>query len=534
MTHCRECRAIGPPGTGKTSFLSKVLHYEAQQYGSDNVIACSLTRTAAQELASRRLPLPRENIGTLHSLAYRALDRPDLMETPDGVADFNTTVPHAMRLSGGRHASNLDTVPTDIRRSEGDRLHADYMTLRARMAPRDVWPSPIRAFAREWENYKRNVAAVDFTDMLEMALADVDWLPGRPSVIVADEVQDFGKLGMELLWKWGAHAEELVTAGDPDQCLYSWAGADPQVFRDRPAEKVKLLEQSFRVPRAVHAYAMGIIQRNTDRDDINYYPRDTDGVVRRLSATFEMPQQILLELDTHIGDGRTVMVLATCSYMLRDVISCLRQRGIAYHNPYRPAEGAWNPLCPRENAVNAAERLMMYRRPFHEGERTYWTEEELRLWMEMTKGLRRRGVQPPVSDEPDTEVPIQFLMEELLKPEYHHSILNGDLAALRAALAKQWEKSAGYAIDIAQKHGDGALRAEPKVVIGTIHSVKGGEADVVYVFPDVSYSAYKQYVTDERARNELRRVFYVGATRAREELVLCAPATNTAFGWGLS
>jgi superfamily I DNA/RNA helicase len=68
----------------------------------------------------------------------------------------------------------------------------------------------------------------------------------------------------------------------------------------------------------------------------------------------------------------------------------------------------------------------------------------------------------------------------------------------------------------------------PKVVVGTIHSVKGGQADVVYLFPDLSQAGDAQYNRGGAARDSAIRVFYVGLTRARETLYICQRETGTA------
>jgi superfamily I DNA/RNA helicase len=68
------------------------------------------------------------------------------------------------------------------------------------------------------------------------------------------------------------------------------------------------------------------------------------------------------------------------------------------------------------------------------------------------------------------------------------------------------------------------LQKPPQVIVGTIHSVKGGEADVVILFPDVSPQAFREYHSLEKDRRDaVLRMFYVGVTRAREELYLASP-----------
>jgi superfamily I DNA/RNA helicase len=60
------------------------------------------------------------------------------------------------------------------------------------------------------------------------------------------------------------------------------------------------------------------------------------------------------------------------------------------------------------------------------------------------------------------------------------------------------------------------------MVVGTIHSVKGGQADVVYLFPDLSRAGDAQYRQCGPPRDSVIRTFYVGVTRARETLYICS------------
>ena len=81
-----------------------------------------------------------------------------------------------------------------------------------------------------------------------------------------------------------------------------------------------------------------------------------------------------------------------------------------------------------------------------------------------------------------------------------------------------------YAVRVLRKSGYESLMMEPSIFVGTIHSVKGGEADSVYLFPDLSYAAFSRYQRGES--DPIVRAFYVGMTRAREELHLCDTCTG--------
>ena len=95
-------------------------------------------------------------------------------------------------------------------------------------------------------------------------------------------------------------------------------------------------------------------------------------------------------------------------------------------------------------------------------------------------------------------------------------------------MTAEGQKRAEYPALVANK-GPHALLEPPGVVVGTIHSVKGGQADAVYLFPDISQAGDAQYAHGGRLRDAVIRQFYVGATRARERLYLCGRESSMAI-----
>ena len=76
-----------------------------------------------------------------------------------------------------------------------------------------------------------------------------------------------------------------------------------------------------------------------------------------------------------------------------------------------------------------------------------------------------------------------------------------------------------FPTEVTLARGTRVLLDPPKVIVGTIHSVKkkGGEADVVFLFPDLSDSGMNSYRRYGHPRDSVIRTFYV-MTRAREVL----------------
>ena len=100
------------------------------------------------------------------------------------------------------------------------------------------------------------------------------------------------------------------------------------------------------MPRAVHRLAESLIHQVTRRQEKEYLPRPEDGAVDRFSRDgyLRTEYEILKTAIEHIEQGKTVMFLASCAYMLRPLITMLRKHGIPFHNPYRRSNGFWNPL----------------------------------------------------------------------------------------------------------------------------------------------------------------------------------------------
>jgi Ni2+-binding GTPase involved in maturation of urease and hydrogenase len=69
-----EYRIFGPPGTGKTTNLTRQIRRAVDRYGAESILVTSFSRGAAAELAGRDLPISADRVGTLHSHCWHALN----------------------------------------------------------------------------------------------------------------------------------------------------------------------------------------------------------------------------------------------------------------------------------------------------------------------------------------------------------------------------------------------------------------------------------------------------------------------------
>ena len=529
----REFRLHGPPGCGKTRALSTVWVPKAvERFGPEAVVICSLTKTAAQEIASRDLPIPPRNVGTLHALAYRSIDRPKIA-TGERINEWNALEP-MLPLSGSvLTVDDLGGVRGGTK--AGDALQARAEVLRHRLVPRGEWPADVLVFQRRWEVWLADAGLVDFTGMIEQALAETTCAPGSPAVLLIDEAQDCSALEFALIRKWGKECEYLVLAGDGDQAIYGWRGASASAFLgggEVAPEDNYHLTQSYRVPRSVHATATKWIARASSRYAVEYLPRDADGSVVHSAGSSRSP---MLIIDAAIKDAESgdVMILATCAYMLDHIVAGLRARGVGFHNPHRPKQVAWNPL---QNATRV--RAFMRADPAHDEPRN-WTWAECKSWVEVVAAagnLAPGGKAQIMRMGSDSEVSGQVMGEEAGR-----SVLGKSWSAVKRAFASgaavDWFASRviptklpslEYALAVARK---GRLEVKPRICVGTIHSIKGGQAPSVILLPDLSRSAVRS-MGQPASRDGIIRTMYVGMTRAQSKLTLAGRGSVGAVEWG--
>jgi superfamily I DNA/RNA helicase len=504
---------FGPPGSGKTTTLSKWARQAAKKHGGENIMVCSLTKTAATEIQSRNTDVPKENVGTLHAHCYRAVTEEyggkyKVISDRD-VKEFNEGKHSIFKLPMQR------TMTDDVVAPAGETMISQCDLHRSRMIPMDRWNSRQRQFWGLYQSWKGINKLIDFTDMIEMAYEHIDC---PLDYIILDEAQDSSALEYALLEKWASQAEGVVIAGDDDQAAYEWRGASVDSFLNF-SEDHRVLPRTYRLPKRVKEYADRWIHQVSNRKEKSY------------DSTAEIGQ--VTELDTrdpaHIAEivsslSGSTMILTTCGYMLRPFIRELQNLNTPYHNPYRRVgeySSEWNPLIEgTSSSVTVADSVRSFIKP-------PWSYETAYHWIrDVSASHLRHGTKALLKRERSNEslVPLD-VMSSWLGESGLMSALNGDIGwwistikdpKKREAIRMRW--------NLIKNSGD----KKPQVIVGTIHSVKGGQADNVVLMPDLSSAGKTAYLN---APDPVIRQMYIGMTRAKDKLFLALPSERSVLTW---
>lgn len=551
-----EHRLFGSPGTGKTYSLMKFIEKFMKQGILDRVLISSFTKGAAKELIKRIDEKNTElfdgddftdtrnpNIGTLHSICYKALGGGiKITETKKHINGWNDKYPQWKVTNGTDTMDDLDEMPTSDD-CGGAALLNRLNVMRSRQEPVESYPEDLKEFSDRWKDYKYESGTMDYTDLIYRCLRDVDHAPHKPEIGIYDEVQDCSKLQLALIAKWMKHMRYILKAGDDDQCLYRFSGASPEafLFPPIPEKRIKVLDYSRRLPRKILQFSRRWIEQVAVRQPKEFTGKDEEGAVLSLPASYHYknPKSIVDLADKYVRQGKTVMILATCSYMLQGVVRELTNAGMPFHNPYRVKRGDWSPLVRKDKIIRRMMSFLSY--SLKDGAAACpWTTIDIALWagaMKVKDGLVKRGAGALLEKWGKMEYPYDVSSAEALMEIFEEDEVirlvttEPDIDWWFNQLKSDMQDSAVYPMRILKQYGTDGLVEKPKIIVGTVHSVKGGEADVVILFQDLSRQGMLEWQGTQEQKDSIRRVMYVGATRAAETLILASPASSMCMRW---
>ena len=596
-------RIVAGAGSGKTKALTHRFAWLVKELGvSPNEILCvTFTNKAAREMRERvdsllGEPLKNHFIMTFHQFCLRML-RSEIhrLEWPssfhildaDDQKKLMSQICKELEISAKEGTENLRILDQAKRSPNWEQIVESMTCGNKPQMPRD---SSVEEMV-QWRylHHQVELKSMDFNDMISFALFLLKRYPevrqqwsNRFRYIMVDETQDNNHRQWEMLKYLSEAHNNLFVVGDPDQSIYSFRGARPQMLVDfesmfSPCRTV-ILNRNYRSTPHILQAANDIIAHNRMRVKKDLYTNHADKgeLIRAYNTSSEVQEAeyIAREIQNMIKEGRQpadFAVLFRLSASTRSIEEGLIRHGIAYRiyggqRFFERAEVkntlAYVNLLADPNDDMAFLRIFNY--PSRKlGDSFILTLqtiansynlsllEALKQFHGQIKALKRPGsVQflqlmehlQEIRENQDLDQLFSHIIkdtgiyQQLLKDDEPERIDN--LQELEHAVQNyilQHENSndlTQYLQDISlYTNLDTDDKEENVVKLMTIHQSKGLEFPVVFVagFSEGQLPCKRSIESKHPdALEEERRLAYVAITRAEERLYL---TFNTEFGW---
>jgi superfamily I DNA/RNA helicase len=463
-------KVVGPPGTGKTRrLLNEVQKYVDKGIPLSRIGYFAFTRKAAGEARDRFLKIKTEltkkdikYFQTLHSLAFNRLG----LKEENVMQDLNYKAIGDTCGIQIKYASYETNNWNGIFSSDSEYLGLinlarvkqisvlEQLDLNEHLSR--IERDKLDAIDKEINNYKKIYNLIDFTDMIQKFL-DTNDTP-EFDVIFVDEAQDLSLIQWSMINKIEKDTGcDVWVAGDDDQAIFGWAGADVDSFINYDAEEI-LLKESERVPSSIQKIALDVINRIQDnRIDKQYFPKSETGDIYE--------RYKLSDIDMTTGDW---LILTRTKSLLKPIPTYLKKKGLFFNT----AQG---------NSI---------------GKSLY---EDIQYWSQLQKRIPLPDIQVQRIKER-----IKGSMNLSLKwYDAFDNVSDSQITYMRLLLLNNEDPT-----------------KEARIKVSTIHGAKGGEATNVVLFLNETANTIKGAKKSTAKQDEEYRVWYVGITRTMKNLYL--------------
>jgi DNA helicase-2/ATP-dependent DNA helicase PcrA len=457
----------GPPGTGKTHRLINRAKAYARIGTPLHKIGYFAFSKKAAGVARQRMPADDKKIPyfqTLHSFCFNYLNinMEDIMQ-PYHYEKFGKEINVKVKYADKYNKEEVSYLTCDnpyfqlIHKAVNKCITVKEEYGLWEHDPKEILWGPLKYISDNLIKYKQAKNLYDFNDLVDLTIKskDKESFPKFKAVFI-DEAQDLSPLQWKLFDVFKEKSEDVYLAGDDDQAIFVWAGADVKRFIKESA-KERVLKYSKRVSRTVQEESQKPIEQIAGiRKEKNYLPRDFEGE----SLTIANINQV------DLTKGKWLILSRTISRQIK-IAEELKKKNLYYETN----KG-------KSFAVTMYKAAMNYES---------WTRH-------------------------------QELEDKIIKEikEYTGDVEWNKNKDWFDAFVEADEKEKLYIKNMLDNKED--LNTDARIWLSTIHAAKGGEEDNVILCLDMGKKILKSIKRSQDKNDEEHRVWYVGTTRARNNL----------------
>ncbi|MFZ0448794.1 MAG: UvrD-helicase domain-containing protein [Desulfatiglandaceae bacterium] len=598
MTSDGPLLVIAGAGSGKTrTLVYRVARLVETGVPPENILLLTFTRKAAGEMLERAAGLsdPRCRFvsgGTFHSLANRVLrsysdllgfdggftilDRSDMEEVIQSLVRENHMAVGVGRFPKTRTLTNILSKAANLGGSLEELMEEEYAQFLHML---DV----VDRLGHLYQEYKKSHQMMDYDDLILYLRQLLDQeasvrreLSERYRYIMVDEYQDTNTIQADIV-QWLAHEHRnVMVVGDDSQSVYSFRGANyrnmfdfPRLF---PEMKMIKLEENYRSTQPILTFTNALMAQAGEKYTKCLFTRRLGGEKPKVVNNRTEPgqaQYVARVIKEQIDNGRSLSdfaVLFRAGYHSFQLEVELTRQGIPYvkYGGFKFLESAhikdflahlrvvlnrsdlvsWGRILRLLKNVGQAKSsgiiqwmVSQDKKPAEVGK---WPQAGkgsagLKSLSELLAGLGSRGISPkgavekvmayyiPILEQKFDDFPKRTRELEQLVP-----------------MASRYKKLRAFLDDLILEPPTSSADLDEKgkrntLTLSTVHSAKGLEWAVVFIIwvMEGRFPPARAH-NNEAALEEERRLMYVAATRAKDQLILCYPGQETVPSWQTS
>ena len=299
----KKIRIAGPPGTGKTTKLVNIYYSHLKKYSPADIVVISHTNTAADHIRDRiQDPVSiqeyqkqtgheifptiknaketlKYNVSTIHKFCKDRVEGQTFL-----IDDYENLIlrkPIFDKHTSSKNFTNVNALFSShpffkfmsMSKDNGKSVEAYYRSLthEEKAELKYYLEEELEPMTEYYEDFKRSHKIngrvdniLDFQDMIKKFYDNEDneseKLCSNIKVLMVDEAQDSSVIQRKAEQIMSKNVDYFYKAGDPDQSIFEFAGADPHSFHIEFAKPEIELEQGYRCPRVINEYCKKIIK----------------------------------------------------------------------------------------------------------------------------------------------------------------------------------------------------------------------------------------------------------------------------------